>query len=839
MKYIIGIGSHAEVVYSILTAIYPNDEIKFLSYPSKVDNVQLSLPLPIKDKYQGGIDELTMDDVTKHEFIIGIGDNKKREEVAFKYNKLVYINAIHQKAHMTSTVIIGVGNVICPGVVIQTNTKIGDHNIINTNSSIDHHNNITNFCHVAPNCALCGNVTLFDGVFIGVGSAIVPHISIKPWSFIKANSLIKNSTAPIQMYEPYIDKYKTSALDAINSGWISSHGKYVKLATEKLKQVLNAKYVILVNNGTSATHCLFLALKYKYPNINKIYVPNNVYVAAFNCALMEYDETKLEVMNIDEDTWNISTDEKYIMSLDSNSAILIVHNIGNIINVPKLKLLRPDIIFVEDNCEGIFGKYENYFTGTSDATLCTSFSFFGNKTITCGEGGAIICSDEDVYNFLYKTCHQGITNKRYIHGTLGYNYRITNIQAAFLYDQLCDISTILDMKKKVFMNYQILLNDIPDNEKYIKLQKLDNGTEKANWIFALRIINNPSYSKFEEHMNSHGVDVRPMFYPIHTHTHLNNIDVNKSCHLSVILNQECLMLPSSPTLSYYEQTHIVNQIKSYINKYITKNESTVDSNIPIQARLGIGDILIHKMFYDRYKLKNNIVINLDVIAHYRNNEPKYLEFVNWLVERLFGKHKIIYTNSEHNFNLNYDNHVDEFNITSVQQYFNLDPLDNFSDDYIVIHSKCRWYGCIETYYAYKNILAHFFSNFKSKYKIVILGERVVSPNAETFAHSIDSLYDELMLLKNNNHIIDMTEQELYNVPNSQVFMRDIKIIHNAKVNIGFGIGGNLIIACAFSKNIEFLIDDEIPLVQTIYQLNNPKYGIYKNVDSFIEKIKQY
>ena len=71
-----------------------------------------------------------------------------------------------------------------------------------------------------------------------------------------------------------------------------------------------------MNNGTSAVHCLLLALKYKYPSINKIYVPNNVFVSPWNCAIMEYDITKLEVTETDKNTFNMNVSEEYIKSLD-------------------------------------------------------------------------------------------------------------------------------------------------------------------------------------------------------------------------------------------------------------------------------------------------------------------------------------------------------------------------------------------------------------------------------------------------------------------------------------------------------------------------------------------
>ena len=153
----------------------------------------------------------------------------------------------------------------------------------------------------------------------------------------------------IPIYKPYINKYKKSALDAIHTEWISNYGIYVENSESKLKNIFNIKHCILMNNGTASTHCLFLSVKYLYPNIKKIYVPNNVFIAPINCALMEYDKSKLEVMKINRNTLNIDVSEKYFKELDTNSCVLIVHNLGNIVNVPRLKKIRPDLIFIEDN----------------------------------------------------------------------------------------------------------------------------------------------------------------------------------------------------------------------------------------------------------------------------------------------------------------------------------------------------------------------------------------------------------------------------------------------------------------------------------------------------------
>lgn len=368
----------------------------------------------------------------------------------------------------------------------------------------------------------------------------------------------------IPIYNPDIINYKTSALKAIESGWISNHGEYVELATNKLKEILDINYVILMANGTCATHCLFLALKYQYPNLKKIYVPNNCYVAAWNALLMEYEKNIIEVMKMDINTWNINTDEEYILSLDFNAAILIVHNLGNIINVPRLKLLRPDLIFIEDNCEGLFGKYNNIYSGTSVSTLCSSISFYGNKNITTGEGGAFLTQDKNIYNYIKKAYSQGLSNKRYLHDTHAYNYRMTNIQAAFLFDQLNDLDNILNTKQKVFESYNTLFKPLLEEHKLQIFNKEEN-TENANWIYAIRIINNKfTNDETYEYFKQEGMDSRPFFYPINCHDHLKEIVFNDN--VPEILNKEIIMIPSSPTITIEEQKKVVNIIIKFFYK---------------------------------------------------------------------------------------------------------------------------------------------------------------------------------------------------------------------------------------------------------------------------------
>ena len=382
----------------------------------------------------------------------------------------------------------------------------------------------------------------------------------------------------INIYNPNIAPYTQSAIDAIESGWISNHGKYIGLATERLKEIMQCKHAILMANGTCATHCLFIALKHAHPTITKLYVPNNAYVAAWNAALMEYSECQLSVMRMDARTWNICTDEDYIATLDPNAAVLIVHNVGNVVHVPRLKRLRPDLVFVEDNCEGFLGKYgehgedqdqdqdhQDQYSGTSPATLCSSVSFYGNKIITTGEGGAFLTNDDAVYDHISRVYSQGMSAKRYVHEVHAYNYRMTNVQAAFLYDQLCDLDAIIAKKTRVFETYVALLNEYDlIRSGRVRLFAKEAGTQSTHWIFALRIVGNPkTVDETAAFFDAAGIDVRPFFYPIHAHAHLTGLCCTDD-RVSALLNQEIVMLPSSPDMTLDEQRRVVETVHKFV-----------------------------------------------------------------------------------------------------------------------------------------------------------------------------------------------------------------------------------------------------------------------------------
>ena len=363
----------------------------------------------------------------------------------------------------------------------------------------------------------------------------------------------------IPIYKPYFTKNNLKyAHEALSSGWVSSQGEYLDIVKNKLKEFLNCKKLILTNNGTTATHLIALALKYKYPHIKKIIVPNNVYVAAWNSFLFD-KEYELVPIDADLDTWNFDLN-KLESVIDEDSAVLIVHNIGNVIDVPMLKNRFPNTIFIEDNCEGFLGKYGDKYTGTD--SFASSISFFGNKTLTSGEGGAFITNDCDVFEYINKIKSQGQSNEKFIHDVFGYNYRMTNVQAAILLGQLECIDEIKVKKHRIFQQYKSIF----ENEESISIQKIEDGTTHSEWMFGMRFNEFTSEQKkdLELHLFKMGIDTRPMFYEMKKHNYLSHI--NNEDFVAKQLNDQCLILPSFPQLTESQVTFIGGKILKYIKK---------------------------------------------------------------------------------------------------------------------------------------------------------------------------------------------------------------------------------------------------------------------------------
>jgi len=154
--------------------------------------------------------------------------------------------------------------------------------------------------------------------------------------------------------------------------------------------------------------------------------------------------------------------------------------------------------------------------------------------------------------------------KRYVHEVHAYNYRMTNVQAAFLYDQLCDLDAIIAQKTRVFETYVALLNehDLIRSGR-VRLYEKEAGTQSTHWIFALRIVGNTkTVDEAVAFFDANGIDIRPFFYPIHAHAHLSELTGDND-RVSVLLNQEIIMVPSSPDMTLDEQRRVIDTVNAF------------------------------------------------------------------------------------------------------------------------------------------------------------------------------------------------------------------------------------------------------------------------------------
>jgi dTDP-4-amino-4,6-dideoxygalactose transaminase len=141
---------------------------------------------------------------------------------------------------------------------------------------------------------------------------------------------------------------------------------------------------------------------------------------------------------------------------------------------------------------------------------------------------------------------------------------MTNVEAAFIYDQLTDLENILSNKRKIFEKYTTLMEPLVQSSN-IALFKNEPDTEPANWIFSLRIIDNKkTIDETTAIFNQNGVDIRPFFYPINAQEHLKEIVVANDS-VSILLNKEVIMIPSSPEITIEEQQKVVDAINRYVS----------------------------------------------------------------------------------------------------------------------------------------------------------------------------------------------------------------------------------------------------------------------------------
>ncbi|MBU0713684.1 MAG: DegT/DnrJ/EryC1/StrS family aminotransferase [Bacteroidota bacterium] len=359
------------------------------------------------------------------------------------------------------------------------------------------------------------------------------------------------------IYIPYLKgNEKKFVNECLDSTWISSKGKFVELFETEFSKYLDINHSATVSNGTVALHLALLTIGIG-PG-DEVIVPTFTYIASVN-SITYTGATPVFVDSV-HDTWQMDPDDVRRKITPRSKAIMPVHLYGHPCDMDALtKIARENDLYVIEDCAEAFGtKYKGQFAGTFGDIAC--FSFFGNKTITTGEGGMISTNDKLLYKRAVHIKGQGLASQReYWHDVIGYNYRMTNICAAIGLAQLEIAENIIVRKRRLANWYFEHLAGLP-----IEFQKESQDTIHTYWMVTILIESADCRHELREHLKKAGIETRPTFFPIHTMPIY--FSENGKFPVAEDLAGRGINLPSYPDLTEQDVIYITDRIKEYYEK---------------------------------------------------------------------------------------------------------------------------------------------------------------------------------------------------------------------------------------------------------------------------------
>lgn len=311
---------------------------------------------------------------------------------------------------------------------------------------------------------------------------------------------------------PHLSELETKYVcEAMDSSWISSSGKFVDRFESEFAALCGARTSVSVCNGTLALHLALMTLDIR-PG-DEVIVPSLTYVATANA--VRYVGAEPVFVDVDPDTWCISPRLIEEAITRRTKAIIPVHLYGHPADMDAINHIAAvnGLWVVEDAAEAVFAKYKGRPTG-SLAPIAT-FSFYGNKVITSGEGGALTLSDPHLELRCRTLRGQGVDpHRRYYFPVVGHNFRHTNVACAILCGQLERRETILGLRNQIYATYRRLLSGIPG----VGFQPVADWATVSPWLFCITI-DPHRYGMTRDQLMSklaaHGIDSRPFFVPLH------------------------------------------------------------------------------------------------------------------------------------------------------------------------------------------------------------------------------------------------------------------------------------------------------------------------------------
>jgi len=348
----------------------------------------------------------------------------------------------------------------------------------------------------------------------------------------------------IPISEPSLGPRERSyLLEAFDSGWISSRGAFVERAESALRDVTSAQHAAVVSNGTVALHLALLAAG--VGRDDEVIMPGLSYVATMNAAL--YVGAHPVLVDVDPATWNIDPRAVERAITEKTRAVVAVDLYGNPADYRALKRLtqRRGITLISDAAESIGGSLDGVPTGAL-ADIST-FSFFGNKVITSGEGGAITTDNPVFDERIRQLRNQGnSSSRRYFHEVLGYNYRMTNLAAAILCAQLERIQELTDARDRVLDRYERSL----EGARGVRLQRVTEGGKRSPWMLTVCVEGWSAEARDAaiDALAEVGIETRPAFVPMQDMPYVSGI-VEATTPVGDGIGSSGISLPTFPALS--------------------------------------------------------------------------------------------------------------------------------------------------------------------------------------------------------------------------------------------------------------------------------------------------
>ncbi|HXW71400.1 MAG TPA: DegT/DnrJ/EryC1/StrS aminotransferase family protein [Methylocella sp.] len=313
----------------------------------------------------------------------------------------------------------------------------------------------------------------------------------------------------IPVYQPDLSGNERAYVEeCLNSNWISSKGKFVAAFEQGFAKYIGVAFAAAVCNGTTALHLALLALG--LGEGDEVIVPALTYIAPANA--VTYTGARPVFVDSRREDWQMDPADIVRKLTPRTRAIMAVHLYGHPCEMDEiLEIARRHGLFViEDAAEAIGSKYHGrHVGGFGDISV---FSFYGNKTITTGEGGMVVTQDPTLYDRAKHLKGQGLAaHREYWHDVVGYNYRMTNICAAIGLAQLERCDETLRRKRRLAELFGKYLAGVP-----VKIHRESPNVTHSYWMISILVPSLRDRDPLREALARSGIETRPVFFPVHT-----------------------------------------------------------------------------------------------------------------------------------------------------------------------------------------------------------------------------------------------------------------------------------------------------------------------------------